>query len=151
MAAHIDNNIGGDRDPEKTVDREKTCPLLLRVFCNTGHHNDLREYRKGNTPKNELQIYTWKDATLKELASLVKEVNPDARKKGTCFDFGIVFADSRQPLFRLRDIGRVFSGRRTADDNASLASRRFLIGDYIDIAITPPNRNPPPKPRMRPY
>ena len=28
----------------------------------------------GNTPTNELQIYTWMDASLKELTGLVKEV-----------------------------------------------------------------------------
>ena len=29
----------------------------------------------GQTPQNELQIYTWMDATLKELTGLIKEVN----------------------------------------------------------------------------
>jgi len=37
----------------------QTCPLLLRVFCNTGRHHMLSEYARGNTPANELQIYTW--------------------------------------------------------------------------------------------
>ncbi len=34
----------------------------------------------GSTPENEIQIYTWMDASLKELTGLIKEVNPDARK-----------------------------------------------------------------------
>jgi hypothetical protein len=34
----------------------------------------------GATPENEIQIYTWMDASLKEITGLVKEVNPDARK-----------------------------------------------------------------------
>ena len=34
----------------------------------------------GRTPENEIQIYTWMDATLKELTGLIKEVNPDARR-----------------------------------------------------------------------
>ena len=33
------------------------------------------------------------DATLKELTGLVKEVRPDARRKGTVFKFATVFMD----------------------------------------------------------
>lgn len=36
----------------------QTCPLLLRVFCNTGRHHAMNEFIRG-TPSNELQIYTW--------------------------------------------------------------------------------------------
>ncbi|XP_045198868.1 histone deacetylase complex subunit SAP18-like [Mercenaria mercenaria] len=143
-----------EKTPEKPVDREKTCPLLLRVFYNTGRHSPLNEYTRGNVPSNELQIYTWLDATLKELTSLVKEVNPDARRKGTFFDFSIVYPDSRSPTYRMREIGTTCSGHRGADDTVSLASKKFVIGDYIDIAITPPRG--PMRPgnmgrRPRPY
>lgn len=41
------------------------------------------------------------DATLKELTSLVKEVYPEARKKGTHFSFSIVFPDPRGKVYRL--------------------------------------------------
>ncbi len=89
------------------------------------------------------------DATLKELTSLVKEVNVDARKKGTYFDFAIVYPDPRAPVYRLREIGTTCAGKKGADDAVSLASKRFQIGDYIDIAITPP-RPLPPGPRRGP-
>jgi len=125
---------------EKAIDREKTCPLLLRVFCAQFRHHDPREYRNGASPANELQIYTWMDATLKELTSLVKEVNPEARKKGTTFEFSIVFPDPRMATYKLRQIGTTQSGVKTPDDGISLGSKRFVIGDYIDIAITPPGR-----------
>ncbi|XP_064594401.1 histone deacetylase complex subunit SAP18-like [Liolophura sinensis] len=131
------------REPEKPIDREKTCPLLLRVFCNTGRHHMLSEFARGNTPANELQIYTWMDATLKELTSLVKEVNPDARRKGTIFDFAVVYPDARSPAYRMRDIGTTCSGHKGADDAASLQSKGFQIGDYLDIAITIPQGGPP--------
>jgi histone deacetylase complex subunit SAP18 len=92
------------------------------------------------------------DATLKELTGLVKEVNPDARRKGTYFDFAIVYPDQRSPVYRLREIGTVSAGQRGADDSVSLASKRFNIGDYIDIAISPPRPGgPPPGRRPRPY
>jgi len=146
------------QEPEKPIDREKTCPLLLRVFCNTGRHHSLAEYSRGQVPANELQIYTWMDATLKELTSLVKEVNPEARRKGTFFDFAQVFPEFDQrrggmTVYRMREIGSTCSGQKGADDAKTLASVRFTIGDYMDIAITPPNamRGGPMMRRMRPF
>uniref|UniRef100_A0A803MQ35 Histone deacetylase complex subunit SAP18 n=1 Tax=Chenopodium quinoa TaxID=63459 RepID=A0A803MQ35_CHEQI len=54
------------------VDREKTCPLLLRVFTKVGSHHSREDFAvRGQEPKNEFQIYTWKDATLRELTDLV--------------------------------------------------------------------------------
>uniref|UniRef100_A0A5F9CRS7 Histone deacetylase complex subunit SAP18 n=1 Tax=Oryctolagus cuniculus TaxID=9986 RepID=A0A5F9CRS7_RABIT len=89
------------KEPEKPIDREKTCPLLLRVFTtNNGRHHRMDEFSRGNVPSSELQIYTWMDATLKELTSLVKEVYPEARKKGTHFNFAIVFTDIKRPGYR---------------------------------------------------
>lgn len=122
------------------------------------------------------------DATLKELTSLVKEVYPEARKKGTHFSFNIVYPDPRGKMYRLvlfhnrirkivenpqlwmmyfdmcpfqlcrlKDIGSTVSGRKGTDDSLTLQSQRFQIGDYLDIAITPPNRAPPLNTRMRPF
>lgn len=39
----------------KVIDREKTCPLLLRVFCGAGgRHNSISEFSHGNLPSNEV-------------------------------------------------------------------------------------------------
>ncbi|XP_033037353.1 histone deacetylase complex subunit SAP18-like [Trachypithecus francoisi] len=47
------------KEPEKPIDREKTCPLLLRVFTtNNGRHHRMDEFSRGNVPSSELQIYT---------------------------------------------------------------------------------------------
>lgn len=78
------------------------------------------------------------DATLKELTTLVKEVNPDSRRKGTFFDFALVFPELRGPGYYSRKIGRTISGEKFQDDNKTLASCRFQIGDYLDISISPP-------------
>ena len=40
------------------------------------------------------------DATLKELTSLVKEVYPEARKKGTHFGFAIVYPEPKRQSYR---------------------------------------------------
>jgi len=134
-------------EQEKPIDREKTCPLLLRVFCSTGRHNSLSDFSNGQVPGNELQIYTWMDATLKEISSLVKEVNQDARRPGTVFDFSLVYPDLKSMrdfrAYRSRSIGTTISAQKTMDDNKSLAMVRFTIGYYLDIAITPPSRVQP--------
>ena len=73
----------------------------------------------GKVPPNELQIYTWMDASLKELMSLVREVNPESRKKGTYFDFAIIspsmgrggnFHNGERCDYNSRDIGTTVSG-----------------------------------------
>ena len=58
-------------------------------------------------------MYTWMDATLKELEGLVKEVNPEARRRGTYFDFALVYPDLRQnPRCQTRDVGTTISGQK---------------------------------------
>ena len=85
-------------------------------------------YILGKVPTNELQIYTWKDATLKELTSLVREVNPESRRKGTFFDFALVYpsqtsrgsyqrAHNQFMDYQSRDIGTTVSGRKGVDDS----------------------------------
>lgn len=85
------------------------------------------------------------DASLKELTSLVRDVNPDTRRKGTYFDFGVVQADNRPGMMRMREIGVTCSGTRGADDSKTLAQAKFQIGDFLDINITPANRKPEPR------
>ena len=60
-------------------------------------------------------MYTWMDATLKELEGLVKEVNPEARRRGTYFDFALVYPDLRQnPRCQTRDVGTTISGQKVS-------------------------------------
>eukprot|EP00095_Tigriopus_kingsejongensis_P000967 maker-scaffold83_size396513-snap-gene-2.29 protein:Tk00967 transcript:maker-scaffold83_size396513-snap-gene-2.29-mRNA-1 annotation:"histone deacetylase complex subunit sap18" len=139
IKGEVEKTNGVEKPPG--LDREKTCPFLLRVFCSTSRHNPIQEYNRGHVPTNELQIYTWKDATLKELTSLVREVNPEARRKGTFFDFALVFPNPSRNTpqhYKSRDIGTTVSGQKGPDDSKTLQQVRFIIGDYVDIAITPP-------------
>ncbi|PAV86722.1 hypothetical protein WR25_18086 [Diploscapter pachys] len=124
---------------EKPVDREKTCPLLLRVFCANGRHNPMMDYtNKSGVPANELQMYTWMDCSLRELTSLIKEVNPDARRRGTTFDFAVVYPDKQSGRYVLREIGNTTNGQRGMDDSKTLQQCKFEIGDYIDVAVSMP-------------
>ncbi|XP_051123465.1 histone deacetylase complex subunit SAP18 [Andrographis paniculata] len=120
------------------VDREKTCPLLLRVFTKVGgHHTDDDFAVRGKEPKDEVQIYTWMDATLRELTDLVKEVAPEARRRDAILSFAFVYPDKRG-RFVVREVGRTFSypnGRRPDSGSKALGELSFQIGDYLDVAI----------------
>lgn len=114
----------------------KTCPLLLRVFCNlSGRHNNRNDFSRG-MPSNELQIYTWLDATLKELTRLITEVYPNTKTKGTSFNFMVVWPNPRTPGFGMKEIGTTTIGSKGPDDNSTLQSKKFVIGDYLDVAIS---------------
>lgn len=98
------------------------------------------------------------NATLKELSSLVLEVNPDARRKGTIFDFSIIYPELKAPLPRMRHVAQVIIGQKGFADQKTLAQCQFVIGDYLDIAITtapfnrgPSNYGPPRGRQMRQY
>ena len=45
-----DTPTNGSKEGE--IDREKVCPLLLRVFCANSRHNNLADYNRGK--------YTWR-------------------------------------------------------------------------------------------
>ncbi|KAL9387143.1 hypothetical protein Peur_020267 [Populus x canadensis] len=117
------------------IDREKTCPLLLRVFTKIGSHHKPEDFAvRGKEPKDEVQIYTWKDATLRELTDLVKEVAPEARRRNAKLSFAFVYPD-KHGRFVLRVVGMTHSSGRRPDDLKALAELNFQIGDYLDVAI----------------
>ena len=41
-------------------DREKTCPLLLRVFCSQQRHNNMSEYMRGKYHLTQGLRMIWK-------------------------------------------------------------------------------------------
>lgn len=79
--------------------------------------------------------------------SLVKEVNPDGRQRGTVFSFATVFPDQRRGGYIVKEIGSTTAGHKGQDDTVTLESKKFQIGDYIDVAIQTPRMNR----RDRPY
>lgn len=121
------------------VDREKTCPLLLRVFTKVGGHHVKEDFAvRGKEPKDEVQIYTWMDATLRELTDLVKEVAPAARKREAKLSFAFVYPD-KNGRFVVKGVGMTNSfaiGRDgRIDDAKMLKELGFQIGDYLSVAI----------------
>ncbi|RAL46247.1 hypothetical protein DM860_016680 [Cuscuta australis] len=120
------------------VDREKTCPLLLRVFTKVGGHHTESDFAvRGKVPKDEVQIYTWMDASLRELTDLVKEVVPEARKRDAVLSFSFVYP-AKTGRYIVKHVGETHSipsVRRPDSGHQTLSDLKFEIGDYLDVAI----------------
>lgn len=87
--------------------------MLLRVFIGDRAHHHPGDFR-GRLPDDELQIHTWMDATLKELAGLITEVDPDLIRPGTRFAFNQLFKNqyalARCHLHRFSLVSHVMRG-----------------------------------------
>ncbi|KAJ7549762.1 hypothetical protein O6H91_07G067500 [Diphasiastrum complanatum] len=122
-------NSSGPARPPIIVDREKTCPLLLRVFTKIGGHHSVEEFAtRGKEPKDEVQIYTWRDATLRELTDLVKEVAPAARRRDARLSFAFVYPDRRgRNVMRSVGMTHANGNTRRPDDTRTLAELSFQV------------------------
>ncbi|TVU33608.1 hypothetical protein EJB05_25433 [Eragrostis curvula] len=124
---------GGVHDYESVSVLQKIdCGCYLQV---AGHHQQDEFAVRGKEPKDEVQIYTWKDATLRELTDLVKEVALPARKRNARLSFAFVYPD-KNGRFVVRPVGSTFAyGHGRGDDAKTLAELGFQIGDYLSVAI----------------
>eukprot|EP00611_Tribonema_gayanum_P027596 TRINITY_DN6867_c0_g1_i1.p2 TRINITY_DN6867_c0_g1~~TRINITY_DN6867_c0_g1_i1.p2 ORF type:complete len:124 (-),score=18.81 TRINITY_DN6867_c0_g1_i1:63-434(-) len=117
------------------VDRTKACPFLLRCFLRPNSHNRPDSFqREESLPRDELQIYTWTDATLREVTSLVQGVHDLPRRRNARLEFSFVYPDKMGKMV-MREVGSVHSSRKGPSDDATLKELRFQTGDYIDIAV----------------
>merc|ERR1719401_2074897 len=126
--------FGGNRP--RQLDRSKTCPFLLRVFHKIGSHHGLEAFAvRGKEPvDDELQVYTWPDVSLRELADLIKDVAPEARTPSAKLHFRLIYPDKAGRNV-MTDLGTVNSAKRGPDDDKPLSSSKFQTGDLLDLAI----------------
>ncbi|KAK3819799.1 MAG: Sin3 associated polypeptide p18-domain-containing protein [Benniella sp.] len=95
------------------IDREKLCPFLLRMYYSRGQHHRVDAFSPTSTPpqSSELRLYTWKNATLGEIASLVKQAIPDLVSQagtGAQLSFRHIYLDINKGIFVGRDVGKVY-------------------------------------------
>ena len=118
------------------IDREKSCPMYVRLFCRMNGHHRPEEFGREKVPiEDEVTVYTWKDANLSELASLIKEVNVECRRRDANFSFQLVYQDMKGN-FHSKPIGIISNSQSSRNDNITLEALRFVQGDFIDVAIT---------------
>ena len=130
--------------PRREVDREKTCPFLLRAFVRVGRPHDLASFASWGAaplPAPEAQIYSWPDATLRELADLLRAVPPANAHPSAPLSFALIFPD-RHGRPAARPIGRIFATPgANPDETKTLGQLRFCIGDYLSVIVD--DRGPP--------
>jgi len=129
------------------------------MYYHRGQHHRVDDFTTTTTPPQtrELRMYTWKNATLGEITSLVKQAIPtliQEARAGSVLSFRHIFLDQNRGLFVGRDVGVVDIDppqQLASEDNLdesimaaealqekTLGSFNFVIGDYLDIAILPP-------------
>jgi len=124
-----------DKYTNMEINREKICPFLVKLYYKENEFNSLEEMNSGKFPiSRELHIYTWMDATLRELTMLIRDSLDFVKRKDTNFNFSFIFPDSKGILQR-KEIGNVHSYKKYNDDNKTLKQLSFSIGDYIDISV----------------
>lgn len=136
------------------VDRKKTCPFMVKMYCRINGHHRLEEFSPPRFPvEDEMIVYTWRNATLKELSILVREVLGDSDLpggvKGTDpslkFSFNLLYPDVRRSgaHFLSKSLGWAFEGGESEarahqlvdSSTRTLDSFKFVPGDFIDVAI----------------
>ena len=75
-----------------------------------------------------------RDATLRELTDLIKEVSPQARNRSARVSFALFYPDKRGK-FVMRELGVTHSFRKGEDDRKTLERLNFVTGDYLSVAI----------------
>ena len=97
------------------------------------------------------------DASLVEVAALVKTVFSAACKPGARLQFRTVYQETTG-RFTYRDAGSIINGKQAPSDNRTLDDAHFQIGDFLDVAVyingsAPPSASIPSSPRSggRPY
>jgi len=160
--------------PLHAVDREKTAPFLIRTFVKIGGFHRPAVFEEGSIPTaDELQIFTWKDATLKEVLTTLRCTAPaslEYRHPLARYSFKALFADPTQKgAFTTKDLGMVYSRdilgepgslvANTGEDGKpldptpeeeekarlekTLEDLRFVPGDYLLMGIMLPKTLPP--------
>jgi len=117
------------------VDREKTCPFLLRTFVKVNGFHNLSLFEDNRLPiEDEHQLYTWKDATLRELVTYVRSLPPTSlsltlRHPAARYSFKLVFPDATsRGRMTTKELGSV-----TAKDVAKVSDLR--VADAPDSTM----------------
>lgn len=74
---------------------------------------------------------------------MIEQVVPEARNPDARVSFRIVYLNKNRGRFFSKDIGRVVSAKPTKEQTKTLDECKFMIGDYLDVAVF---IGPPPLP-----
>ncbi|KAK7695789.1 hypothetical protein QCA50_000426 [Cerrena zonata] len=116
------------------VDREKTAPFLIRTFVKVGTFHRLTQFEDGPLPiSEEQQIYTWKDATLREVLTTLRNTAPpttEYRHPLARYTFRAVYADAAsRGRYAQKDLGTVYSRDILGEPGSLISPAPRLLRD----------------------
>ncbi|CAK5264657.1 unnamed protein product [Mycena citricolor] len=96
------------------LSREKTAPFLIRTFIKIGGFHRLTLFEDGTLPTtDEQQLYTWKDANLREILTTLRNTAPhvaEYRHPLARFSFRTVYIEQgSRGRFASKELGIVYS------------------------------------------
>ncbi len=146
------------------VDRVKTCPSLLRVFVKAGSHHADSEFSTNQLPtRDEHQVYTWRDSTVREILNLVRDADPALRATTlplARYSVRVVYWDANADRYTSQEIAVVQNrdllqppvtggaahrqgppppGSANPRLDRTLADAKLVVGDFLDIAYIAPD------------
>lgn len=142
------------------VDRVKTCPSLLRVFVKAGSHHADSEFSTNQLPtRDEHQVYTWRDSTVREILNLVRDADPALRATTlplARFSVRVVYWDANANRYTSQEVAVVQNrdllqppagahrqgpspGSTNPRLDRTLADAKLVVGDFLDIAYIAPD------------
>lgn len=114
----------------------QTPPFLIRAFIKIGAFHRLSLFEDSTPPTtDEHQLFTWKDATLRELLTTLRlaapaPAAPELRHPLARFSFRAVFADAaNRGRFSQKDLGIVYSRDILGEPGTLLAPAARLLED----------------------
>lgn len=123
------------------IDRSELCPFLLRLLWKENESHELEELSEEPDPEreHEIHLYTWLNASLREILNSVKTSLPMANRKNCSVIFFHVYQDT-SGRFKKKSIATLHSVKHSKIDDITLTKIRFEIGDILEISIqtTPP-------------
>ncbi|KAF7340063.1 hypothetical protein MVEN_01924400 [Mycena venus] len=151
---------------DTSFSREKTAPFLIRTFLKIGSFHRITLFEDGTLPTtDEQQLFTWKDATLREILTTLRNTAPhvaEYRHPLARFSFRTVYVEQgSRGRFVSKDLGMVYSrdilgepGTLTSTaprlledtfeesgpigDERTLDDLRFVPGDFLLVAVLLP-------------
>ncbi|KAJ7022066.1 histone deacetylase complex protein [Mycena alexandri] len=133
-----------DVDPapaeEAQFSREKTSPFLIRTFLKIGSFHRITLFEDGTLPTtDEQQLFTWKDATLREILTTLRNTAPhvaEYRHPLARFSFRTVYVEQgSRGRFVSKDLGMVYSRDILGEPGTLTSTAPRLLEDAFDTPV----------------
>ena len=123
------------------IDRSKACPFLLKVYPKYKGEHSLKQFEINDKEllADEIHLYTWSDASLRELTDLLKEFVPEAKQKDSILEYYVVYPNPHGKGYLKKPAGTVFAIGKGKDDLLTIHEIGMRIGDRMDINIKSKN------------